>query len=123
MKELVQVVKYSRSDYDRLQMTRTYHKLAPYKWTNKVYDKFFEETRVPYSLSFKHDKILLQGVVYARIEVVCTNCDSQLEGIVHEKSPDSNTVFHCTYTGNFAKCICGKKQNIQGKKKSSRQNY
>ncbi len=74
-------------------------------------------TYLPCSLSFKRDKILPQGVVYRRIEAFCKSCDSQLEGIVYGKSSDSNTIFHCTYMGNFAKRIGGKKRNIQGGKK------
>ena len=104
---------------DKSRMSGNYSVLRPFEWTNRIYDLFFEETRLSCCLSFERHKVTPFGAQkFFKFTGHCSNCKSQLTGIAYEEpTDDSPLIIHCVYVGNFKNCDTDKKRKLIGMKR------
>jgi len=78
--------RYKSNDKKRSTLSsRTYYILPKKEWTPLLAEHFWEHTQLPCCLSFRRAKVHPYGNFYIKVVGKCTICDSNFEGIVHER--------------------------------------
>ncbi|KAF0717390.1 jerky protein-like, partial [Aphis craccivora] len=97
---------------------RSYCSLKPYNWTSVIHEHFFEQTKLPCSMVYKHAKIYPNGQIFLNILGHCSTCKSIFMGILNSY-PDENVrvIIRCTMTGQFKNYRSYSKRRIIEEKK------
>lgn len=92
--------------------------MKPGTWTEIVHDHFWEQTKIACAIVYKRAKIYVSGFHYCVFYGKCKTCNGELKGILDEKPPINNrAIFHCTYKGNYQKCLEKQKRRTSSEKK------
>lgn len=107
---------YKRTD--KKSEYRSYFTLQPYKWTSVIHEHFYEQTKLPCSISYKYAKIFQEGQVFLKIAGHCSACNSTLSGYLTScPTVGSRAIIKCNIKGNFKSCKTHKKRRVIGDQK------
>lgn len=103
---------------DRFKGSRMYSTLKPFQWTNIIYTKFYNVTKIACPITFRRCNIRENGAVYLKIEGNCKVCQSCFIGLLYEKPIyKTDVLISCVYEGDFLHCNTEKKRRVMGDKK------
>lgn len=92
---------------------RSYFSLKPYNWTSVIHEHFFEQTKLPCSMVYKHAKIYPNGQIFLNILGYCSTCKSIFTGILNNCLDENvRVIIRCTMTGQFKNCRSYRKRRI-----------
>jgi len=98
---------------------RSYSILPPGIWTNLFANKIWEQWGIVCAFPFKRANISENtDAKYCTFVAKCNECGTILKGPAYKKpSRNSDLIFSCTMTGNFATILHNKKRNLTGKQR------